>query len=121
MIQLTDTAITEIRRLREAKGANGPVRLGTRPGGCAGTKYRIDVVAEMQDGDTAFDQGGLRMICSAADLPALRGMVVDFSTNLVGGGFSYENPNAGSVCGCGDSFQPLVSLDPGLPTAGVGN
>ena len=121
MIQLTDTAITEIQRLQRAKGADGPVRLGTRPGGCAGTKYRIDVVAEMQDGDAAFDQGGLRMICSAADLPALRGMVVDFSNNLVGGGFSYENPNAGSVCGCGDSFQPLVSLDLGLPTPGVGN
>jgi len=121
VIQLTEAAIAEIRRLQQAKGARGPVRLGTRPGGCAGTKYRIDVEAEMKDGDTAFDHNDLRVVCSAADLPALQGMVVDFSTALMGGGFLYENPNAGSVCGCGDSFQPLIGLDAGLPTSPLGN
>ena len=70
---------------------------------------------------TPIDQGDLRVICSAADLPALRGMVVDFSTALMGGGFRYENPNAGSVCGCGDSFQPLVGLEQSVPTPPLGN
>ena len=110
MIHLTTTAATEIQRLRQDEGAEGPVRLGVYPGGCAGTKYRIVVAAERRDDDTVMAQDGFDVVCSAADLAVLRGMTVDFSKNLVDGGFRYENPNAGSVCGCGDSFQPLVSL-----------
>ena len=110
MIHLTDAAVAEIRSLQQAKAHEGPVRLGTRPGGCAGTKYVLDVEAAQQVGDNTFEQGGLKVICSAADLTVLRGITVDFSADLVGGGFRYENPKAGSVCGCGDSFQPLVSL-----------
>jgi len=121
VIRLTETAIAEIRRLQDAQGARGPVRLGTRPGGCAGTKYRIEVAAEMRDGDTAFALGDLKVICSVADLPALRGMEVDFSSALMGGGFRYDNPNAGSVCGCGDSFQPLAGLEQGPDVAAGAN
>lgn len=110
MIHLSESATSEIRRLRRAEGAAGPVRLGVYPGGCAGTKYRLDVAAERHDDDTVMSQDGFDLICSAADLLVLRGMTVDFSGDLVGGGFRFENPNAGSVCGCGDSFQPLVSL-----------
>jgi len=34
----------------------------------------------------------------------LRGSVVDFSDNLIGGGFKVTNPNAAQSCGCGKSF-----------------
>lgn len=110
MIQLTESAIAEIQRLCVAKNHTGPVRLATRPGGCAGTKYRMVIKAEQRDGDMLFEQDGFTLLCGPADLPKLSGISVDFSNELVGGGFRYENPNAGTVCGCGDSFQPLVSL-----------
>ena len=35
----------------------------------------------------------------------LRGTVVDFSDELVGGGFKISNPNAKQSCGCGKSFE----------------
>jgi len=34
----------------------------------------------------------------------LRGMVVDFSDAMTGGGFKISNPNAKQSCGCGKSF-----------------
>jgi iron-sulfur cluster assembly accessory protein len=110
MIHLTENAVAEIKRLCAAKDHVGPARLTTRSGGCAGTKYRLVVKAERNADDTAFELDGLTLLCSPADLAVLSGMTVDFSSDLVGGGFRYENPNAGAVCGCGDSFSPLVSL-----------
>jgi iron-sulfur cluster assembly accessory protein len=34
----------------------------------------------------------------------LFGMQLDYSDALIGGGFSFSNPNASSTCGCGKSF-----------------
>lgn len=34
----------------------------------------------------------------------LFGMRLDYSDALIGGGFSFSNPNATSTCGCGKSF-----------------
>ena len=35
----------------------------------------------------------------------LRGMVVDFSDRMIGGGFKFSNPNAKASCSCGESFS----------------
>ncbi len=32
------------------------------------------------------------------------GMTLDYSDDLIGGGFKFNNPNAASTCGCGQSF-----------------
>jgi len=110
LIHLTAAAAAEIQRQRGAAETDGPVRLGVRPGGCAGTKYHLEVAAQRCADDTVIPCDGFDLVCSVADMAVLRGITVDFSADLVDGGFRYENPNAGSVCGCGDSFQPLVSL-----------
>ena len=34
----------------------------------------------------------------------LYGLRLDYSDALIGGGFSLQNPNAESTCGCGTSF-----------------
>jgi iron-sulfur cluster assembly 1 len=31
-------------------------------------------------------------------------MQLDYSDALIGGGFSFQNPNATKTCGCGKSF-----------------
>ena len=36
--------------------------------------------------------------------PHLKGTVVDFVTSVEGSGFTFDNPNAKSRCGCGKSF-----------------
>jgi iron-sulfur cluster assembly protein len=35
----------------------------------------------------------------------LRGVVIDYVTAMVGGGFKFSNPNASKSCGCGTSFS----------------
>jgi len=35
----------------------------------------------------------------------LRGTTLEFSDNLVAGGFKFSNPNAKASCSCGESFN----------------
>ncbi len=42
--------------------------------------------------------------CDPKSLLYIYGMQLDFSTELIGGGFNFTNPNASQTCGCGSSF-----------------
>ena len=35
----------------------------------------------------------------------LKGTVLDFSTQLIAGGYKFSNPNAKASCSCGESFS----------------
>ena len=37
--------------------------------------------------------------------PFLRGLRVDYSDKVVGGGFLFSNPNAKKTCGCSRTFD----------------
>jgi hypothetical protein len=43
-------------------------------------------------------------VCDPKSLLFLFGMQLDYSDALIGGGFSFKNPNATKTCGCGKSF-----------------
>ena len=43
-------------------------------------------------------------VCDPKSLLFLFGMQLDYSDALIGGGFSFQNPNASQTCGCGKSF-----------------
>lgn len=43
-------------------------------------------------------------VCDPKSLLFLFGMQLDYSDALIGGGFSFKNPNATQTCGCGKSF-----------------
>lgn len=43
-------------------------------------------------------------VCDPKSLLFLYGMLLDYSDALIGGGFSFKNPNATQTCGCGKSF-----------------
>ncbi len=107
MIQLTESAASELRRLMEERGLRGAaVRVGVHAGGCSGLQYSLDLDdRETAAEDSVFSQGGLRVVCDPDALPLLDGLTVDHSDGLVGGGFSFRNPKARRSCGCGASFR----------------
>ena len=41
--------------------------------------------------------------CSHADY--LKGLMIDYSEDLMGGSFRFENPNAVRTCSCGSAFD----------------
>ena len=47
----------------------------------------------------------VKIVCDPKSLLFLFGLQLDYSDALIGGGFSFQNPNAEGSCGCGKSFN----------------
>ncbi len=110
MITLSDSAVAEIGRRLAESGGPAVVRVSTQPGGCAGTRYVVEVGVPAGDGDLVTERDGLRVACAADAAPLLEGLAVDWVDALMGGGWRFANPNAGSTCACGESFRPPLPL-----------
>lgn len=84
---------------------NAAIRIFIKSGGCSGYGYGMAIDDRTLDGDLIFEDQGVRMIIDERSWPLLRGSEVDYVENMMGGGFSVNNPNATSNCGCGSSFR----------------
>ena len=104
MIKLTDNAKTEVLRLLQSQPAGAFLRLAVKGGGCSGMSYDVRFDTKTDEYDRSYDHDGIRVVCDSKSLVYLDGMNVDFSNDLVGGGFRFINPNAAGTCGCGTSF-----------------
>ncbi len=106
MINLSPVAQEQAKSLLKDKGEGYFVRLSVKGGGCSGFSYdfRFD---NQQDAkmDKVFQINDIKLVCDLKSLLYLDGMTVDYSTELVGGGFKFINPNAKGSCGCGTSFS----------------
>ncbi|MCL1631104.1 iron-sulfur cluster assembly accessory protein [Sporolactobacillus sp. CPB3-1] len=105
-ITLTDAASFRVREMLDSEpGENLFLRVGVSGGGCSGLTYGMGFDDKMIDGDLAFEGKGFKVIVDQNSAPLLDGVTIDFKQNLDGGGFTIDNPNAISTCGCGHSFK----------------
>ncbi|MCX7782124.1 MAG: iron-sulfur cluster assembly accessory protein [Meiothermus sp.] len=81
------------------------IRVFIKSGGCSGYQYGMAVDERELEGDTTVEMFGVKLIVDRMSLPLLAGSEVDWVENLMGGGFSVNNPQATSSCGCGHSFR----------------
>lgn len=81
------------------------IRVFIKSGGCSGYQYGMAVDERSLEGDTEVEMLGVRLVVDRMSLPLLVGSQVDWVENMMGGGFSVNNPNATSSCGCGHSFR----------------
>lgn len=103
-VQFTPSAIVELKRLASTPDANKPfLRVGVKGGGCSGMTYVLEY-DEKKENDHEFSIDGLPVIMSAAHEMYLLGMEIQFEGGLNSRGFTFNNPNASTTCGCGTSF-----------------
>ena len=81
------------------------IRIFVKSGGCSGYGYGMAIDDRTLEGDRIFEDQGVRMVIDERSWDLLRGSEVDYVENIMGGGFSVNNPNATSSCGCGSSFR----------------
>lgn len=105
-VSLTEGALEQLNQIRQQENipADYCLRVGVKGGGCSGFSYVLGF-DKMQDNDDTFEIGGLRVVMNKAHAIYLLGMEVDFHNGLDNRGFTFENPNAKSTCGCGTSFS----------------
>ena len=107
MITLTEQGAEKVREFLSGQNTvadTAGLRVGVRGGGCSGFQYAL-AFDEQHDGDTVFEDKGIRLLVDSPSLPYVRGSVIDFVDGLQGAGFKVENPNVVAACGCGSSFR----------------
>ncbi|MGI6454872.1 MAG: iron-sulfur cluster insertion protein ErpA [bacterium] len=106
MIQLTEKAATEVKRLIEAQNLpqEAGLRVGVRGGGCSGLTYSLNFDVQQKENDRVFDSHGIKIMIDSKSYLYLVGTTLDYTDGLNGSGFTFNNPNATQSCGCGSSF-----------------
>ena len=103
-VMLTDTAAERVKRFIAERGSGAGLRVGIKTTGCSGFAYVVDIADEIADGDRIFESHGVKVIVDDDSLSFLDGTTIDFNREGLNEGFSYDNPNVKSLCGCGESF-----------------
>ena len=110
-ILITNDAIEQISNLLNGQSDKKALRVGVRSGGCSGMSYTMDFIEsnEINSDDKVYDYSlkadqSFQVVCDPKSLLYIYGMQLDFSKELIGGGFNFVNPNASQTCGCGSSF-----------------
>jgi iron-sulfur cluster assembly protein len=105
-IQLSESALRQVKLLRDKQAQDLFLRVGVRQGGCSGMSYLMDFEdsSKVTPHDEVFDYDGFKIVCDRKSLLYLYGLMLDFSDAMIGGGFQFTNPNAAQTCGCGKSF-----------------
>ena len=65
----------------------------------------MSLESNLLDADSVFEFDGLEVYVDMASLALLDGTTIDYLDTLEKTGFKFDNPNAKTTCGCGESFQ----------------
>jgi len=105
-LTLTEGAVKELKKLKDQQEISDDfgLRVGVEGGGCSGMSYILGF-DQKKEGDSEFEIEGIRIFMNKAHGLYLAGMEVDFRNGLDARGFTFNNPNASSTCGCGSSFS----------------
>ncbi|PRY48830.1 iron-sulfur cluster assembly protein [Arcticibacter pallidicorallinus] len=104
-VSLTEGAAKELRKLKQQQELSDDfgLRIGVEGGGCSGMNYILGF-DQKKEGDQEFFLDGIKIYMHKAHGLYLAGMQIDFQDGLNSRGFTFNNPNASSTCGCGTSF-----------------
>ncbi len=106
-LNVTEAAATEIKKFmagEEGLPQTAGLRVRVVPGGCSGFQYSLNIEEDSRQGDHVMDAHGVRLFVDMFSAQYLNGVEVDYVTNMMGSGFTFNNPNATGGCGCGSSF-----------------
>lgn len=104
-VAISETASNRLKEIIAKKGETLALRVMVRAGGCSGFEYGMALERTPRADDHQFEEAGVKVVIDPASAEFLNGATIDYVESLMGGGFTVQNPNAVSSCGCGTSFR----------------
>ncbi|ALE03870.1 Iron binding protein SufA for iron-sulfur cluster assembly [Bartonella ancashensis] len=95
----------------KTKDARG-ILVDIKKGGCAGMEYKVSLVTEEMHDVDIVEIKGARVFIARDAILFLLGMEIGYEITTLRSGFTFNNPNQVSACGCGES----VEIRPVLPS-----
>lgn len=105
-IIVTEGAVKKLKNVMKSDNKEDYfLRMSVEGGGCSGMTYKMDFDKQQKEFDKVFKSNGLTVICDLKSWLYLKDVEIDYSDDLLNGGFKIKNPNAERTCGCGTSFS----------------
>jgi iron-sulfur cluster assembly protein len=106
VLSLTDAAATKLADLtKEETNPDIGLRVYVYSGGCSGYRYGMMLEDAPTPEDQILEANGVKVYVDGSSISLLQGSQIDYVDTLMGAGFTVNNPNAVSGCGCGSSFR----------------
>jgi iron-sulfur cluster assembly accessory protein len=105
LVRLTEAAGVKVRALVARENQGEFLRVAITGGGCNGLSYKLKFAPEAKRGDILVRSAGVSVLVDPRTALYLKGTQLDYSTQLIAGGFKFSNPNAKASCSCGESFS----------------
>lgn len=110
MITITEAANHRIKEMMAGQEDEPKfLRLGVKGGGCTGLTYGMGFDEDKKDEDVFFESNGLSVVIDPESAPLISDITIDYKQNMLGGGFTIDNPSAIATCGCGQSFKTATN------------
>ena len=104
-MRLTEAAGQKVKALVARERQGEYLRVAITGGGCNGLSYKLKFTGEPRRGDILVRSAGVGVLVDPRTALYLKGTMVDYSNQLIAGGFKFTNPNAKASCSCGESFS----------------
>jgi iron-sulfur cluster assembly protein len=106
VMRLTEAAAERVRQImaRSDKPVVG-LRIGVKNGGCAGMEYTMEWAEAAKPFDEVIEDKGVKVLIDQKAVLFLLGTEMDYQSTTLKSGFTFNNPNQTSACGCGESVQ----------------
>lgn len=106
VMSLTEAAAGRVKAIVENAGGDARgIRVSVKKGGCAGMEYAVDLVTEPNPKDDLIERDGAQVWVAPEAVLYLLGTSMDFEVTKMRSGFTFNNPNQTSACGCGESVE----------------
>ena len=116
MVDISEAAAKEINRIKSSRNQpDSYLRVKVKSGGCSGWFYNLTLESgspespELQD--YHYQSNGISILVDSQSEHYIQNLKLDYSEDLMGGGFRFQNPQATNICGCGLSFSPKATSD----------
>ena len=104
-ISMTPAAQDHVGQQIAREGATG-LLLSVTDSGCNGYMYELTYLSKAPKASKRFDfTGEVRVYVKEANLEVVCGTEIDYVTEGLNSSLKFNNPNADTLCGCGESFS----------------
>jgi iron-sulfur cluster assembly protein len=110
LVVLSEAAAGKLQELVAAEQSPSMgLRVYVYSGGCSGFRYGMMLEDQPSNEDITVESRGIKVYVDPQSTQYLTGSEIDYLDTLMGAGFTVNNPNAVSGCGCGSSFRTAES------------
>ena len=100
-ISVTKKAAKRLKAVMASEGKGDHyLRMSVDSGGCSGMNYKMDFDNNKESFDKIFESNGLTVICDLKSWLYLKDITIDYSDDMLNGGYSLCRKNSQSTLPC---------------------